>query len=262
MTAHIDILDQRDPLGGALVQSVVIHGVVFAAIGVSMWLGGHRVQVFGHEDAAGNSVTVSAVSGINLPNYVRQRNPLADDTEALVRTKPQEATREQPDPDAVALGKKQTKQDQRKKLDLAQYMQNRVREIEQSRENQLKTSNEARVSMEMYRVPGSGKSVGTTNTALGTRFGYYEQLIRTCIGQKWNPNTAGANAQTSRPAAISFEILRDGQARNLRVLQTSGNSALDYTCQRAILDCSPFQPLPQGFERNSASVEFWFQLEK
>jgi outer membrane biosynthesis protein TonB len=48
----------------------------------------------------------------------------------------------------------------------------------------------------------------------------------------------------------------------VRVAQRSGNSALDYSAQRAILDSIPFAPLPPGLRLNSADIEFVFELRR
>ena len=39
-------------------------------------------------------------------------------------------------------------------------------------------------------------------------------------------------------------------------------SALDYSVQRAILEASPFPPIPAGFDKDSARVEFTFELKR
>jgi outer membrane biosynthesis protein TonB len=45
-------------------------------------------------------------------------------------------------------------------------------------------------------------------------------------------------------------------------VQQSGISALDYSVQRAILEASPFPPIPAGFDKDSARVEFTFELKR
>ena len=41
-------------------------------------------------------------------------------------------------------------------------------------------------------------------------------------------------------AIVTFDLQRDGSVRNVRIAQSSGNKALDYSAQRAIYDASPF----------------------
>ena len=98
--------------------------------------------------------------------------------------------------------------------------------------------------------------------AFGNRFGYYDQLIREKVARNWRTNEVDPRVQTAPTVIVMFEIMRDGSIRNVRLLQRSGNPQLDNSCQRAIYDSAPFQPLPTGFERNSATIEFWFQLKR
>jgi protein TonB len=61
---------------------------------------------------------------------------------------------------------------------------------------------------------------------------------------------------------ITFDIQRDGSVRNAKVAQRSGNSTLDYSALRAVMDAAPFPPLPSDFDRNEANVELQFQLQR
>ena len=71
-----------------------------------------------------------------------------------------------------------------------------------------------------------------------------------------------ARLRTLPPAIVTFEILRNGQVQNVRVVQSSGNRALDYSAERAVLQAGPFEPLPAAYGGSSASIEFWFQLQR
>jgi TonB family protein len=48
----------------------------------------------------------------------------------------------------------------------------------------------------------------------------------------------------------------------VRVSQSSGNTALDRSAIRAVLDAAPFPPLPAGFPRSDAQIELNFQLRR
>jgi len=37
---------------------------------------------------------------------------------------------------------------------------------------------------------------------------------------------------------------------------------LDYSAQRAVYEASPFPHLPDAYDRNDATVEFWFELRR
>jgi protein TonB len=61
---------------------------------------------------------------------------------------------------------------------------------------------------------------------------------------------------------VTFEILRDGTVRNAKVAQRSGNTTLDYSALRAVMDAGPFPPLPSGYDRTEANIELQFQLQR
>jgi len=99
-------------------------------------------------------------------------------------------------------------------------------------------------------------------SSLGTRFGEYEARMRQIIASKWQTNDVDRNLKTAPVAIVTFEIMRDGTIRNVKLTQSSGVFALDTSSQRAVLDASPLPPLPNQFERDSARVEILFQLKR
>jgi protein TonB len=98
--------------------------------------------------------------------------------------------------------------------------------------------------------------------SFGQGFGWYRDLLEERVGQKWRTDDVDARLQSAPPVVVTFDILKNGQIRNVRVLQGSGNRTLDYSAQRAIYDAAPFPQLPQGYQRDSAQIEFWFQLKR
>jgi len=107
---------------------------------------------------------------------------------------------------------------------------------------------------------GAGVGVGPGGS-MGTRFGWYEQLLRDRVQRAWQP-PHDPRQHASSPAIVTFEITRDGAARDVRILQRSGYYDFDMSAQRAIVEAAPFQPLPPGYDRNSARIEFWFEMKK
>ena len=111
-------------------------------------------------------------------------------------------------------------------------------------------------------MAGAGR-VGTgANTTLGSRFGAYSALIQERITQRWRTGDVDANIRTAPQVVVNFEIQRDGTIGAPRIVQGSGIATLDFSVRRAILEASPFPPLPKEFERNSATVEFVFELKR
>ena len=113
----------------------------------------------------------------------------------------------------------------------------------------------------MFQKQGTrGVGMGE-NSVLGTRFGAYADRIIQLVSEKWQTN--GLGAQRAAPAVIvTFDIQRDGSVRNVQIAQRSGIGTLDVSAQRAVIDAAPFPPLPPGYDKNEASVELRFQLQR
>jgi protein TonB len=61
---------------------------------------------------------------------------------------------------------------------------------------------------------------------------------------------------------ITFDILRDGSVKNPQIAQRSGNSTLDYSALRAVMDAAPFPPLPPQYSGSSTNVELRFRAQQ
>ena len=260
MTQHADILDQEDPMRGAFLGAVGLHVTVVTAIAI-YGLASHS-ESFGAPDAGGGAIGIEAVQSIPL-QHQGMSNPLANDTKSEIPQQPakpiERQKEEKPPPDAVALKSRKAKKP------LAQIVSERQRfrpfkEIEQ---NQVFSPQAPAVSTPMFSaMPGSGRIGTGANTTLGTRFAGYAQQIQQLVAQKWRTGDVDPSLQTAPLVIATFDLMRDGSIRGLRILERSGISALDFSVQRAILEASPFPPIPPGFDRDSAKVEFTFELKR
>jgi TonB family protein len=260
MTQHADILDQREPMSRAFAAAVTLHVTLVGALVIYSWVSTHR-DTFGAPNAGGGAIGIEAVSSIPL-QHSGQQNPLANDTQSQVPQQPakpvERARKEKVSPDAVPL-----KMRQKKRLsDIASERQ-RFRPFKEIDPNQVFSRQAPQVSSPLFSaMPGSGRIGTGANTTLGTRFAGYAQQIQQLVAQKWRTGEVDAHVQTAPTVIATFDLMRDGSIRNLQILQKSGISTLDYSVQRAILEASPFPPIPPGFDRSSAKVEFWFELKR
>lgn len=258
--AHPDILDQQEPLGRAVAFAIGLHLSVFAALGLYTWMGSHT-ESFGSKDAGGGSIGIQAVDAIPL-QHAGMTNPVANDTESQVPqeiTKPQvRAKKEVVSKDAIPLKTREKK----RLADVASERQ-KFRPFKEIDQNQVYAKQAPQVSSPLFTAkPGSGRIGTGASSPLGTRFGAYAQQIQELISQKWRTGDVDASLQTAPTVIATFELLRDGSIKNLVILQKSGNYSLDNSVQRAVLEASPFPPLPPGYEKDSAKVEFWFELKR
>ncbi len=265
MAGHVDILEQRDSLRAPLLISVMVHLAVFSSLALFTSLGAKGV-LWGDPHAVGTgSVGITAVKQIPLPGRSGEQNPLANDTESRVPLPPKAQPKvvKPPEPDAIPLRSRKTATPQprpsRASTTAQQYR------AQPDRPNQLYSGAGQRLSSNMYGSPMGGTS-GTVGVgprgAFGQRFGWYRDLLEQRVGQKWRTDEVDPRVQTAPPVIITFDIGRDGSVRNVRILQGSGNRTLDYSAQRAVFEAAPFPPLPQGYERDNAQIEFWFQLKR
>ena len=255
----VDILDQKDDLRAPLWFSVVFHGAVVLAMALPSLLG--VGEKWGTPEAAGGAVGINVVATIPLPSRMGIRNPVAADTKSNLPT-PVEVEKRKPverDPDAIGLKKKDPK---KKKERVEEAVNRKFRPPDADRENQIYGRTPQAAATPMFSQSGSG-GVGTgPASSLGSRFGGYEALIRQRVAERWNTGDVDSRIKTAPVVIVTFELARNGGVSNVSVLQRSNISALDYACQRAVLDAAPFPPLPATFERDVAKIELWFELKR
>lgn len=250
--------DRPEPVGRGFWMALTLHVTLIAAFGIYNYMDLHQDR-FGAQNAGGGAIGIEAVKAIPLAHQ-GEVNPVAHDTESQVPqrpTKPVEmAQKEKVSPKAIALKTK----DRRRQADVASERQ-KFRPFKELEPNQSFAVESPQVSSPLYSaMPGSGRIGPGANTTLGNRFAGYGQQIQQLVAQKWR--TGDVDAQTAPPVVASFDLMRNGSIRNLQILQKSGISTLDFSVQRAILEASPFPPIPPGFDRDSARVEFVFELKR
>lgn len=259
---HVEILDQEESLRGPFLQSLGVHlGLVAAVAGMAVWQGG-PVNPFGEASpGAGNGAVQVTAASIPIPNRSPRLNEVANDTESMVRAQRQpKPVTPRPDDEGLAINRKARKQP-KKKLDLSRYAQNREREREEE-ENQLTADVGARASSPVFNMPGGGQIGTGPNAPMGGRFGAYIAAVQQCVGRKFREQGISISGRVNQAAIVRFDIQRNGNVRTASIQQTSGNLDIDRASQRAVLDCSPFSPLPPAFERSEATIEFWFEFKK
>jgi protein TonB len=257
MHQHADILDQPESLGGPFVQSVLLHAAIAGALIVSSISFEHSHQVWGSTNtSAGSAVAVTAVKSIPLPARTGQLNPVANDSESQVPqpiAKPQPRTQvavpEKAIPIPSRLAKKQPKPEATQHYHPQTIPENQL----------LSHIGQAAVSP-MFQKPGSGGVGVGPNSAFGNQFGGYADLVVQRITSAWQTN--GLAGQNVPMAVVTFDILRNGTVANAKIVQSSGNSTLDFSALRAITDAAPFPPLPPNYSGSSTNVELRFQLQR
>jgi len=265
MNPRGDWFEQREPLRAWLAASLAAHAAVFATLFVYHTLGGRGRVLWGTPHAlGGGSVAVTPVRQIPLPARSGRVNPVAEDTSSRVPAPPK------PLPQKAKAASKDVKdaiEIPARKAEKARSETARRRPMErpwvEDRPHQLYSQSGQALSSPLFGAHSGVGGVGMgPGSAFGQRYGWYRDLIETRVAQKWDTSEVDPRITTAPPVIITFDILRNGQVRNVMIVQSSGNRTLDYSAQRAIYLASPFPPLPAGFERDEARIEIWFQLKR
>jgi TonB family protein len=108
--------------------------------------------------------------------------------------------------------------------------------------------------------PGTGPtSTGSLSLDVSDfPFTYYLRQIQSKISERWSPPRAAAAG--GERAVIMFEIGRDGQIKEPKLERESGNTLYDQSALRAVVDASPFPPLPSEFRAPSLRIHFGFEF--
>jgi TonB family protein len=253
-----DILEQPEhlwkPFWGSLVFHAGMTGLALLFSVVSL----HKSADWGSLNPGGGAIGINPVKGVPLPARPGIINPLANDSQTTVplpppKAKPQPKAKA-PEPEAIPLKSRKVP----KKASEAASPRTTYRPPGYDRPNQLtSTTGPALVSPLINQAGGGGVGIGQGST-LGTRFGWYADLLIQRITEHWRPDT---QAQSSAVAVITFVLQKDGSVRDVRIAQRSGNNMLDFSAQRAVYDSVPFQPIPPG-AGDSARIELNFRLRQ
>lgn len=253
-----DTLDRRQSLGGPLFGSLVIHSAVVASL-LFAWTIHKSIPEFGDEKLSHGTVGVNVTHTIPIPSKAGRENRLANDTQSVVPQAPPEKKEVKkvvvPEPKAIPIPTKTAKpvKPQPEKVRQPLYKPEPVKQ------NQVYShTQEALKSPQIGMQGNEGIGVGP-NSVIGQRFGAYVDLMRAQISRHWS--TAGLAGDTHR-VQIVFTIMKDGTVKDAKIGQPSGNYTLDSASLRAVLEASPLPPLPQGYEKDSAPVELWFQVRQ
>jgi TonB family protein len=88
---------------------------------------------------------------------------------------------------------------------------------------------------------------------------YLRQILQK-VQDRWQRQTM-TNEPEQKPL-VFVEIQRDGSIRTPTVEKSSGNAFYDQAALRAIVEASPFPPLPEDWKKPSLRVIFRFDLQR
>jgi protein TonB len=264
MDGFRDILDARESLKRPLMGSLALHAGAAALIAIMGVANFAKREQWGDPNSkGGGAIGVTAVKSIPIAGHEGPMNRVANDTqsqvpEPLSKLESKMKTAEKEAEDAIPLKSKHP----RKSSADDSYRNPYAKPTPQS-DNQLTSRQGQSASSPLYaQAPGSGGVGVGDGTPFGSRFGAYAALIRDRVAQKWHADNVDARIRSLPPAIVTFDIQRNGQVRDVRVVQSSGNVLMDNSARRAVMEASPFEPLPAAYSGSSATIEFWFTLKR
>jgi TonB family protein len=90
----------------------------------------------------------------------------------------------------------------------------------------------------------------------GVDFGPYLQRILQVVRQNWYILIPESAEMKKGKLAIEFAITKDGQIADMRLVASSGDSALDRPAWGSITNSNPFPPLPNEFRGPFLALRF------
>ena len=256
MYQRMDILDDsQQDLKRPFYVSLGVHAVVLGGV-IATGLVSSSADQWGDINAAGGAVGISVENSIPLPQAAGIKNPLANDTES-----------------EIAPDKEKRKEDKQKEA-IEKLLSEDINKAKSAKSrndfknpmpqdpNQLTNSSGNRVSSPLFAgMMGSG-GIGVGSSTFGNQFGAYLQAVQQRISSKWKAAEIDPRVKNPPPVVLSFEIMRNGEVRTVRVLQSAGSQTFDLSAQRAVVEAGPFEPLPQAYKGGSATIEVAFKLQR
>lgn len=268
-TTHFDPLEQQERLRRPFLVALFLHVSLFAFSLSYSWLVAHNLLRIGDPNARpGGSVGINVVKNIPLaPAQTVIENPVANDTRSSIPSPPTEAAKPQPkveaEQDAMPLPSKQTKKAAERRPPPRKF-----HAYVPERDNQLFSSKGMGVNTASYsglQPDSMGVGIGSgAGSPFGAYYGWYAEALQRRIGEQWQRELMQLDRNISNPplTVVSFEIQRDGSLRNIKLVQSSRNSAVDYAALRAVTNSNPVTPLPPGLAKSYLSTEVRFQVKR
>jgi hypothetical protein len=96
-------------------------------------------------------------------------------------------------------------------------------------------------------------------------FGAYDKKIITAVQSRWYALIDHHGIyESAATVTVHFELLDDGQVKNVNTVNVEGKGILSLFCEKAIIESGPFDPLPDnlralvGKEPREASFTFYY----
>ena len=103
---------------------------------------------------------------------------------------------------------------------------------------------------------GQYMSEADARTAGARHEGWYVDYIQVTVERHWSTQNVDPKTPSGASVVVGFAISRAGLISNVRVVNSSGWSALDSSCTKAVQDVRFFDPLPAAYKDQSLTVAY------
>lgn len=101
----------------------------------------------------------------------------------------------------------------------------------------------------------SGPGSGSGGTPADLQYILYQGKMEERIKAAW----AWAGADKTLHAVVQFNLTPDGEIKNVRTIESSGDHQYDASCERAVRVVTPLDPVPEKYRKEFATVEMTFK---
>jgi protein TonB len=248
-----------DRLGVNFAGSLVLHGLVAAAIVGGAVFFHHRGITWGESASNVGAIQATMVSSIPLPPTQRTLDTgvLTSEAPSPAPVVTKEKTEPPPSPKEIAIPEKVTKPIKTAEKPTPAPPKH-VQPITPPPTKAVTGETAGiRIAQSTLEVKNGTSSMSVQDRSFGERFAYYVNIVNSKVSQNWYKAEADPLASMDKSATIVFDIDRDGVPSNARVETRSGSPSLDLSALRAVQRVDGFGPLPQG---NRITVEFTFHF--
>jgi periplasmic protein TonB len=257
---------EREPFGGPIAGSLLLHLFVAAGIAAAAYFVSHiRGNEWGNNQAAGaiQATLVSSAPTIPLPQEAPPtQNVLATEQPSQAPAIPEQKTVPVPQPDAIPIPLKQPEKKVPEKKQAPQPAPKHAQPQPLQHRAQFGEAPATQIPHSLAGNPGQNTPVNVTGGGQGFNYPYYVGIIQRKVQQGWylqevDPHTAGG-----LKVSVTFSIARDGTPSNIRISHGSGSPSLDSSALRAVQRVDSFGPLPPGYSGSNVSVEYTFSYDQ
>ncbi|MCU1253186.1 MAG: energy transducer TonB [Edaphobacter sp.] len=248
-----------DRLGVNFAGSLVLHGLVAAAIVGGAVFFHHRGITWGESASNAGAIQATMVSSIPLPPTQRTLDTgvLTSEAPSPAPIVTKEKTEPPPSPKEVAIPEKITKPVKTAEKPTPAPPKH-IQPVNPPPTKAVTGETAGiRIAQATTEVKNGTASVSVEDRTFGARFAYYVDIVNKKVAQNWYTAEADPGASLGKSTTIIFDINRDGVPSNARVETRSGSSSLDLSALRAVQRVDGFGPLPQG---DHITVEYTFHL--